>query len=300
MTDIENQANQKQNTICATGTPTNTQNNKSPEVKKANKCCLGKPAIIAIVVIVVLLAILIPVILFTVVLKDDENGDEAVKKELDEAEQKCIEKNTKEVDMMRRFAQINTDEDLNLSAAEHFQAFKDLSAQFTEEAFQQQIDHFDQNYDGLQSYDEYVAYSQYLTKMACELSSDWLFVEPVVKPDIDQEEKIKECVQQYMPSFAEIDQYFYMADLSDDQYLDIDEMYQLYNQDGEEVSREILQQSIEAHDEDGNSVLDINEFIDMQYSYWWHNCMEILGIEDEDNFAFAGENELKPTFYHNF
>jgi hypothetical protein len=30
--------------------------------------------------------------------------------------------------------------------------------------------------------------------MACELSSDWLFVEPVVKPDIDQEEKIKECV----------------------------------------------------------------------------------------------------------
>ena len=32
-----------------------------------------------------------------------------------------------------------------------------------------------------------------------------------------------------MPSFAEIDQYFYMADLSDDQYLDIDEMYQLYN-----------------------------------------------------------------------
>ena len=128
MTDIENQANQQQNTICATGAPTNTQSNKSPEVKKANKCCLGKPAIIAIVVIVVLLAILIPVILFTVVLKDDENGDEAVKKELDEAEQKCIEKNTKEVDMMRRFAQINTNDDLNLSAAEHFQAFKDLSA----------------------------------------------------------------------------------------------------------------------------------------------------------------------------
>ena len=121
MTDIENQANQQQNTICATGAPTNTQNNKSPEGKKANKRCLGKPAIIAIVVIVVLLAILIPVILFTVVLKDDENG------ELDEAEQKCIEKNTKEVDMMRRFAQINTDDDLNLSAAEHFQAFKDLS-----------------------------------------------------------------------------------------------------------------------------------------------------------------------------
>jgi hypothetical protein len=32
-----------------------------------------------------------------------------------------------------------------------------------------------------------------------------------------------------MPSFAKIDQYFYMADLSDDGYLDIDEMYQLYN-----------------------------------------------------------------------
>jgi hypothetical protein len=75
----------------------------------------------------VLLAITIPVILFTVVLKDDESFEETLKKEHD-ARQNCNERNTKEVDMMRRFAQINTDDDLNLSAAEHFQAFKDLSA----------------------------------------------------------------------------------------------------------------------------------------------------------------------------
>jgi len=64
----------------------------------------------------VLLAILIPVILFTVVLKDDDGDD--LKKAEEEARQKCIERNTKEVDMMRRFAQINTNGDQNLSATE--------------------------------------------------------------------------------------------------------------------------------------------------------------------------------------
>ena len=95
MTDIENQANQNQKNIRPTGAPTNTQNIDTEQGKKANKCCLPKPAIIAIVVVAVLLAILIPVILFTVVLKDDES-----------AEEKCVERNTKEVDMMRRFDQI--------------------------------------------------------------------------------------------------------------------------------------------------------------------------------------------------
>ena len=124
MTDIENQANQRQNTIRPTGAPTKTQNINTEQDKKANKCCLPKPAIIAIVVVAVLLAILIPVILFTVVLKDDES-----------AEEKCVERNTKEVDMMRRFAQINTNGDQNLSAEEHYQAFKDLDDRFSVAAF---------------------------------------------------------------------------------------------------------------------------------------------------------------------
>ena len=86
------------------------------------------------------MAILIPVILFTVVLKDD--GDD-LKKSEEEARQKCIERNTKEVDMMRRFAQINTNGDQNLSAAELYQAFKSYGDDFSESGFQFQIDHFD-------------------------------------------------------------------------------------------------------------------------------------------------------------
>ena len=57
-----------------------------------------------------LLAITISVILFTVVLKDGDD-EEAVKNDKDYATQQCIEKNTKEVDMMRRFAQMNTNGD---------------------------------------------------------------------------------------------------------------------------------------------------------------------------------------------
>ena len=120
MTDIENQANQNQKNIRPTGAPTNTQNIDTEQGKKANKCCLPKPAIIAIVVVAVLLAILIPVILFTVVLKDGES-----------AEEQCIERNTKEADIMRRFAQIDTNGDQNLSAQEHYDAFKDLSDEFS-------------------------------------------------------------------------------------------------------------------------------------------------------------------------
>ena len=124
MTDIENQANQRQNTIRPTGAPTKTQNINTEQDKKANKCCLPKPAIIAIVVVAVLLAILIPVILFTVVLKDGESAEE-------KEQQQCIERNTKEVDIMRRFAQIDTNGDQNLSAQEHYDAFKDLSDEFS-------------------------------------------------------------------------------------------------------------------------------------------------------------------------
>ena len=128
MTDIENQVNQNQKNIRPTGAPTNTQNIDTEQCKKANKCCLPKPAIIAIVVVAVLLAILIPVILFTVVLKDGESAEE-------KAQQQCIERNTKEVDIMRRFAQIDTNGDQNLSAEEHYQAFKDLDDRFSVAAF---------------------------------------------------------------------------------------------------------------------------------------------------------------------
>ena len=86
--------------------------------------------------VVVLLAILIPVILFTVVLKDDEKKER-------EASQQCNERNTKEVDMMRRFAQINTNGDQNLSAVELLQAYKDHSSDFTESAFKSDIHFFD-------------------------------------------------------------------------------------------------------------------------------------------------------------
>lgn len=82
--------------------------------------------------VVVLLAILVPVILFTVVLKDDEKNEH-------EARPQCNERNTKEIDMMRRFSQINTNfrtnGDQNLSATELFFAYKDLSEEFTKEAF---------------------------------------------------------------------------------------------------------------------------------------------------------------------
>ena len=79
------------------------------------------------------------------------------------------------------------------------------------------------------SYNEYVDYSRYLTALYCELNNDWVFVEPVVRPGVDQEEKIRECIKDNMPSFAEIDRYFYFADLSDDGYLNIDELLQIYN-----------------------------------------------------------------------
>ena len=130
------------NSIYPTGTPTNTQDNNNAEGKKASKCCLSKPAIIAIVVVAVLLAITIPVILFTVVLKDDESFEETLKKEHD-ARPNCIERNTKELDMMRRFAQINTNGDQNLSAVELLQAYKDHSSDFTESAFKSDIHFFD-------------------------------------------------------------------------------------------------------------------------------------------------------------
>jgi hypothetical protein len=90
----------------------------------------------------VLLAITIPVILFTVVLKDDESFEETLKKEHD-ARQNCNERNTKEVDMMRRFAQINTNGDQNLSAVELLQAYKDHSSDFTESASKSDIHFFD-------------------------------------------------------------------------------------------------------------------------------------------------------------
>ena len=136
MTDIENQANQRQNTIRPTGAPTKTQNINTEQDKKANKCCLPKPAIIAIVVVGVLLAILIPVILFTVVLKDDESAEENEQHQrLKSEQQQCVERNTKEADMMRRFDQINTNGDQNLSAEEHYQAFKDLDDRFSVAAF---------------------------------------------------------------------------------------------------------------------------------------------------------------------
>jgi len=52
------------------------------------------------------------------------------------------------------------------------------------------------------------------------------------------------------------------------------------------------------HDDNGDNVLDINEFVSMQYSYWTENCKEILGIEDDESFAFAADTkELKPTFF---
>ena len=66
-----------------------------------------------------------------------------MKKSEEEARQKCIERNTKEVDMMRRFAQINTNGDQNLSAAELYKAFKSYGDDFSESGFQSQIDHFD-------------------------------------------------------------------------------------------------------------------------------------------------------------
>ena len=81
----------------------------------------------------------------------------------------------------------------------------------------------------MQSYDEYVAYSKYLTKFGCELSENWVFVEPVVTSVTDQDKKIRQCVEDNMPSRAKIQNYFYMADLSDDGYLNIDELYDLYN-----------------------------------------------------------------------
>ena len=79
------------------------------------------------------------------------------------------------------------------------------------------------------SYDEYVTYSTEMSELGCELTSEWTFVEPVVKPEVDDEEKIKECVEEYMPSLTKIDRYFYLADTSDDGYLNIDELYQVYN-----------------------------------------------------------------------
>ena len=79
------------------------------------------------------------------------------------------------------------------------------------------------------SYDEYVTYSTEMSELGCELTTEWTFVEPVVKPEVDNEKKIKECVKEYMPSLAKIDRYFYLADLSDDGYLNIDELYQVYN-----------------------------------------------------------------------
>lgn len=55
--------------------------------------------------------------------------------------------------------------------------------------------------------------------------------------------------------------------------------------------------SVEAHDENGDWMLDINEFYTMQVSYWEGNCKQILGIEEE-SFAFAADTqELKPTFF---
>ena len=45
-------------------------------------------------------------------------------------------------------------------------------------------------------------------------------------------------------------------------------------------------------------MLDINEFISMTQSYWYYNCKQILGIDDEEeSFAFAGVKELKPTLF---
>ena len=58
--------------------------------------------------------------------------------------------------------------------------------------------------------------------------------------------------------------------------------------------------AVEAHDENGDYVLDINEFTTMQVSYWEQNCKESLGIEEESS-AFAAadaQQELKPTFFY--
>ena len=46
---------------------------------------------------------------------------------------------------------------------------------------------------------------------------------------------------------------------------------------------------VQAHDENGDWVLDIDEFISMQRSYWYDNCLQILGIERE---SFASEVKL--------
>ena len=36
--------------------------------------------------------------------------------------------------------------------------------------------------------------------------------------------------------------------------------------------------SVEAHDDNGDWVLDINEFYTMQVSYWEGNCKQILAV----------------------
>ena len=197
--------------------------------------------------------------------------------------------------MMRRFTQINTNIRTNgeqiLSATELFLAFKDLSEEFTKEAFQNDINHFDQNDDGLMSYDEYVTYSKYLTKLGCELNSDWLFLEPVVKPVVDREEKIKECIKNNTPSLEEFDQYFDLADRNGNGNLSRGEIHKIYNKDWENDKTEIIDKFMEEQNKHG-LILNRDEFANFQHSYWEHNCKEILGIYDEESFALA---ELKRT-----
>ena len=109
MTDIENQAFPKQ----SIGAPIDTQiNNKNTlalqDGKKAKKCCLSKPAIIATIVVLALFVILISVFLFTAVLKDDEKpealqfdssdiNDEEWKEEYDKLYEENLKKGLEEM-----------------------------------------------------------------------------------------------------------------------------------------------------------------------------------------------------------